>query len=114
MEKENTDLEHQPIQIIEACTKTLEEKSCPLKEKHNHEQIDVEVPDEQSDVDIQGEKQHVYYETYDTEVLEDRKEVEVVIAEPCDERVHKDRKEMDVMVLDGTKRWHLKLRNKVV
>ena len=37
-----------------------------------------------------------------------------MVDEHCDERVHKDGKEMDVMVLDGTKKWHLKLRKKVV
>ena len=94
------DLEHQPIQIIESYTETPEQKSCPLKEKHNHEEIDVEVPDEQSDADIQGEKQHVFDETYDIEVLEDRKEVEIV-DEHCDETVHK---EMDVMVHNATKK----------
>ena len=49
-------------------------------------------------------------ETYDAKVLEDRKEVEMV-DENCDEMVHK---ELDVMVLNATKKWHLKLRKKVV
>jgi hypothetical protein len=44
MEKENIDLEHQPIQITEACIETLEEKSCPLKEQPDH--IDADIPDE--------------------------------------------------------------------
>ena len=73
------------------------------------------MPDEHSEADIQGEKQHVFDETYDTEVLADRKEVEVVIVDDhCDEKVHKDGKEVNVLVLDGTKRWHLRLRKKVV
>ena len=85
MGKENIDLEHQPIQIIEVGTKTLEEKSCPLKEQHDRidvdildEQIDANIWDEHSDANIQGEKQHVFDETYDTEVIEDRKEVEMI------------------------------------
>ena len=67
MEKENTDLEHQPIQITKAYTKILEEKICLLKEQPDHidadildEQIDADIPDEHSDADIQGEKQHVF------------------------------------------------------
>ena len=50
MEKENIDLEHQPIQIIEVGTKTLEEKSCLLKEQHDR--IDVDILDEQIDANI--------------------------------------------------------------
>ena len=122
MKKENIDLEHQLIQIIEVGTKTLQEKSYPLKEQYDHidvdildRQIDANIPNEHSDVDIQGEKQHVFDETYFTKVLEDRKELEVVIVdEPCDEKVDNDGKEVDVLVLDGTKRWHLRLRKKVV
>ena len=107
MEKENTDLEHQPIQIIEANTKTLEEKSCLLKEQPDHIDVDIldelindDIPNEHSDENIQGEKQHVFDETYDTKVFEDRKEVEMV-DEYCDEMVHK---ELDVMVLYATKK----------
>ena len=51
MEKENTDLKHQLIQITEAYTEKLEEKSCLLKEQPDH--IDVDIPDEQIDADIQ-------------------------------------------------------------
>ena len=38
----------------------------------------------------------------------------VIVDEPCDEKVDKDGKEVDVLVLDGTKRWHLRLRKKMV
>ena len=34
-----------------------------------------------------------------------------MVDEHCDEIVHK---ELDVMVLNATKKWHLKLRKKVV
>ena len=44
MEKENIDLEHPPIQIIDVGTKTLEEKNCPLKEQRD--QVDVDILDE--------------------------------------------------------------------
>ncbi len=100
-------MEHQSIQIIEAYTKTLEEKSCPLKEQPDH--IDVDIPDGQinahipniySEADIQGEQKHIFDETYDIEVLEDRKQVEMV-DEHCDEMAHK---ELDVMVLNATKK----------
>ena len=107
MEKENIDLEHQPIQITEACIETLEEKSCPLKEEPDHidadipdEQIDVDIANEHSDGDIQGEKQHIFDEIYDTKVLEYRKEVEMV-DEHCDETVHK---ELDVTIFNATKK----------
>ena len=107
IEKENIDLEHQPIQITEAYTETLEEKSCPLKKQFDHidahipdEQIDADILDEHSDVDIQGEQQHIFYETYDIKLLEDRKEVEMV-DEHCDEMVHK---QLDVMVLNAIKK----------
>ena len=110
MEKENSDLEKQSFDIIEACEDgiensfSIEEKIFPLEGKN-----------EQIDANIKSLQQIVVDEPYDKMVLEDRKEVEVVIVdEPCDEKVHKNGKEVDVLVFYGTKRWHLKLRKKVV